>query len=305
VFNGVGEVSRVVIAPGADAALARAAVPDADWHWLAPGFPPIETPMTAIPVPTASLLRELDAELPRETALAVIVPSDLGGLDGERPLLSRAVDWHVVPGRSPHRGASEAEAITLAVRYAPAAEPALRYLRAAVDAMNAEGRTRYTLDAQPRSATLDAATRELVWLGSDPPSAIVQWIEAGGTALVDRQPNNAGVPIWRDAHGDVLARIDPRGEGRLVALRDAFSAESLPALLDADFPDRLRELLQGSAAAPTRAPADTARPGLRETKIAAAVNPASTKPLDPWLAMLVALLFLIERAIATRAREPT
>jgi hypothetical protein len=33
--------------------------------------------------------------------------------------------------------------------------------------------------------------------------------------------------------------------------------------------------------------------------------PAATKPIDPWLALLVAALFLIERFVATRPEPAT
>ena len=313
VMNEIATANRawVVVAPGADPSAARATIdaPGADWRWLAPGFPPIETTSVSTPVPTASLLRELDAQLPRGAALTVVVPSEIGGLDGERPQLSHAIDWRVVPGRMPLGEAVEpGDAVTLAVRYAPSSQPALKYLGAAVSALNARGPTRYSLDAQPQDVALDSATRDVIWLGADLPPAMTAWIEAGGTALVDHQPQSSGAPVWRDADGDVLARIESRGRGRIVTLTGAFSPQTLPALLDADFPQRLLALLQGPEAAPTRAPADVVRAG-QGTAIAtaaatASAMPASTKPLDPWLTMLVAMLFLIERVVATRTRAP-
>ena len=95
------QASRVLVAPGSDLAAARAAVTSsgADWRWLAPGFPSIETPAPTGSVPVASLLREADAALPASATLAVVVPEQLAGLDGERPILAHAVGWHVVPGR--------------------------------------------------------------------------------------------------------------------------------------------------------------------------------------------------------------
>lgn len=297
----------VVVAPGADTAAARATIdaPGADWRWLAPGFPPIETTLVSTPVPTASLLRELDAQLPRGAALTVVVPSEIGGLDGERPQLSRAVDWHVVPGRMPLGEATQSgDAVTLAVRYAPSSQAALTYLGAAVSALNASGPKRFSLDAQPQDVVLGSATRDVIWLGSDLSPAMTAWIEAGGTALVDHQPQSKGAPVWRDADGGVLARVEPRGRGRVVALTGALSPQALPALLDADFPQHLLALLQGPEAAPTRAPADVVRAGQGAATATASAMPASTKPLDPWLTMLVGVLFLIERVVATRTRAP-
>ncbi|MGH8173588.1 MAG: BatA domain-containing protein [Rhodanobacteraceae bacterium] len=297
----------VVVAPGADLGAARAEVSStgADWRWLALGFPPIEMSPPSGSIPVASLLREIDSDLPRETALTVIVPAELAGLDGERPVLSRNVDWHVVPGTMPVVNASDgSEPITLAVRYAPASELALRYIRAAVDAWNARDPGRYTLDAREDSASVGDSARWLIWLGSDPPSSVDEWIDRGGTAVVENRPNGAGVPVWRDAQARVLARVQPHGRGRVVALSGAFSPASLPALLDADFPSQLQNLLREAHAALTRAPADAMRPVAGADATTTAAISHSAKPLDAWLALLIAALFLLERVVATRERAP-
>jgi len=297
----------VVVAPGVDASAAREAVSasTADWRWLAPGFPPFASTSSSNAVPTMSLLRELDAELPSATKLSVIVPAELSGLDGERPKLSRAIDWHVVPGRMPASEAADAsQTIRLAVRYAPSSEPALKYLRAAAAALNTQGTARYELDAAPADAAIDASAHTLIWLGSEIPQTIAAWIEAGGTALVDHQSKTDGVPVWRDADGAVIARVQTRGRGRLIALAGELSPTTFPALLDADFPSRLRDLVQAPPAAPTRAQAEAMQPEQGASAANVAAMPSSTKPLDPWLALLIAALFAIERFVATRRREP-
>lgn len=303
----IAKPAWVVVAPGSELGAARGAVSidNAEWHWLAPGFPPIESPVPSASVPIASLLREIDADLPGDAKLAVVVPEEIAGLDGERPALSRDVDWHVVPGHMAADAASQSRGpIELAVRYAPSAEPMLKYLRAAAAALDARGSTRITLDAQPEDVALSGSARELVWLGSDLPPAIKSWVEAGGIALVETQPRAAGAPVWRDADGDVLARAQPLGSGRLVTLSAAFSPQGLPALLDADFPQHLFDLLHGPQAAPTRAPASELRPKHGTSTTPSAMR-TSAKPLDPWLVLLIASLFLIERVVATRPRAST
>ena len=303
----IAKPAWIVVAPGSELGAARAAVSieNADWHWLAPGFPAIESPAPSPSVPIASLLREIDADLPGDARLAVVVPEEIAGLDGERPTLSRDVDWHVVPGHMPADTASQSRGpIELAVRYATSAEPMLKYLRAAIAALDVRGSDRVTLDAQPQDVALSVSARELVWLGSDLPPAIKSWIEAGGTALVDNQLRAAGVPVWRDADGKVLARAQPLGSGRLVTLSAAFSPQALPALLDADFPQHLFDLLQGPQPAPTRAPASALRPKHGTSTPTSAMR-TSAKPLDPWLVLLIASLFLVERIIATRPRAAT
>jgi aerotolerance regulator-like protein len=295
----------VVVAPGSDIGAARSAVPidGADWRWLAPGFPAIETSAPSARVPVASLLREIDAELPRDAKLAVVVPEQIAGLDGERPVLSHAVDWHVVAGRTPSSAAAAPnEPTTLAVRYAPSAERSQRYLRAAVTALDAHGSDAYTLEADSQDVALRDGTRLLIWLGADPTPAIRAWIEAGGTAITDHAPRSTGAPVWRDAEGRVIARAEPLGRGRLVALSAALSPQTLPELLDADFPERLADLLRGAPPAPTAAPASAMRPAQSATVDATTALPSAAKPLDPWLALLIATLVLIERVVATRPR---
>jgi hypothetical protein len=299
--------ARVVVAPGADMSAARAGTADAgaDWRWLAPGFPSIESPAPSESVPVASLLRELDADLPRDTPLTVIVPAELAGLDGERAVLSRAIDWRVVPGRMADAAATKASAPSvIAVRYAAASEPALKYIRATVDAWNVREPGRYTLDAQEDSVAVGADARWLIWLGPDIPANVAAWIEQGGTALVANRADASGTPVWRDANGEVVAQSETRGRGRVIALPGAFEPATLPALLDADFPTQLHELLQGSAPPPTRAPASAVQPVSGGDAADASATVRSTKPLDPWLALLIAILFLAERAVATRERAP-
>ncbi|HKE47457.1 MAG TPA: BatA domain-containing protein [Rhodanobacteraceae bacterium] len=301
----IAKPAWVVVAPGSDIGAARGAVSieGADWRWLAPGFPAIETPAPSKEVPVASLLREIDAELPRDAKLAVVVPEQVSGLDGERALLSRAVDWHVVAGRAPSSAvAASNESTTLAVRYAPSAERSLKYLRAAVTALDAHGGDHYTLDAESQDVALHDGTRLLIWLGADPTPAIRDWIEAGGTAITDHAPRASGAPVWSDAEGNVLARAEPLGRGRLVALSAALSPQTLPELLDAEFPERLSDLLRGAPPAPTAAPASAMRPAQSTGVDAAASIPSAAKPLDPWLALLIAALVLIERVVATRPR---
>lgn len=301
----IAKPAWVVVAPGSDLGAARAAVSiaGADWRWLAPGFPAIESAPASGPLPTASLLREIDADLPRDARLAVVVPEEVAGLDGERPLLSRAIEWYVVPGRMPEPATSQNGTIELSVRYAPSAQARVAYLRAAITALSARESGRFELDAQPQNVAPGSASHELVWLGSAPSPAITAWIEAGGTAIVDDQSSATGAPIWRDAEGNVLARVQPLGRGRLVTLAAALSPATFPPLLDADFPQHLLDLLQGPPPAPTRASADGLRPVSATSAAQRATTLASAKPIDPWLALLIAALIVIERIVAMRSPE--
>jgi hypothetical protein len=307
VWQGAAPSARpwVVVAPGVALTDARAAAGgiDAEWHWLAPQFPHADAAVAVTEVPLASLLRELDAELPAGTALTVIVPDQLAGLDGERARLSRSVDWRIVPGRMTEAASPPADRIRVAARYARETEASLRYLRAAVAAWNQTEPGRYELDAQPADVPIAEATNWLVWL-APPAPALTRWLAQGGAALVANDADTNGEPLWRDAAGRVLATVVVDGGSRRIALRGALAPADLPLLLDAEFPDRLRAAFVGAAPAPTRAQAASVRPRADAGMTAvSARSPTSAHALDTWLAALIAGLFLIERFVATQRRE--
>lgn len=298
----------LLLAPGADRAAARAAVPDLDarGRWLAPGFPPLDTPPPSGTVPLASLLRELDAMLPKDATPTFIVPTELAGLDGERARLTHASTWRIVPGRMDVADAAAAAPIRFAVRYAPDAAASVVYLQAAVAAWNAREPGRYQLDAQPLAVPLPSDTRWLAWLGAPLSAQANAWIENGGTALLTHRSAAQGEPLWRDDGGRVLARIESIGRGRALDLPVALSPADLPLLPDAAFPDRLLAALQ-PLQPPTRALAAAVEPRREAAAEVQAAPPSAAqfRPLDAALALLIALLFVVERLIATqRAPEP-
>jgi hypothetical protein len=293
----------VFVAPGVEPAAARAAIggDGAQARWLAPGFPPLDQPLLEGALPSASLLREADAALPDGARLRVVVPRELAGLDGERVQLAHALDWQVVDGRAPDAAVVETAPIRFALRHALGDEAAARWLRAAVQAWNQREPGRYVLDEAPLDAPLDPGTQWLAWFAPELPAAVSNWIEAGGTALRVRQPDARGEALWRDGEGRVLARVSASGDGRIIALPAALEPAALPWLLDADFPERLLAALQGPATPPDRADAEAVQPRVATVEAAGAkAEPfASMRPLDAWLALLVAALFLVERFVAT------
>jgi len=111
--------------------------------------------------------------------------------------------------------------VEIAVRYAPSAEASLKYLEAAVDALNATGTRKYALDAEAQSAPIPDSANAVIWLGLEPTPALAAWIDAGGTAIVDHQPRATGAPAWRDADGEVIARAAPSGKfpARVLSVR--------------------------------------------------------------------------------------
>jgi hypothetical protein len=192
--------------------------------------------------------------------------------------------------------------LALAVRHAPSSEPALAYLRAAATALEADGSAKVGLDAAAQDAALPDASTTLLWLGSEPTPAVKSWIESGGTAIADHAPHARGAPVWRDSDGRVLARAEPLGRGRLIALDGALMPQTMPALLDADFPHRLLALVRGEPPAPTRASAVAMQPARsNDVASASAGSRAAPKPLDAWLVLAIAAVVLVERLVATRS----
>ena len=298
----------IVVAPGADLGTARArAGAGGEWHWLAPGFPRVGAVETPTSTPTTSLLRELDARLPADATLRVVVPETLGGLDGERARVGHALDWIVVPGSSPASPDAAREAVVLHVRYADNEASALVYLRAAVAAWNVREPDRYTLDAQPTTVALPDDAHWLVWLAPDFPSTLTSWLQRGGVTLAThRVAEEAAPPLWRGNDGSVLARTQSMGEGRLIALPRMFAPADLPLLLDSAFPDELIAALRGDQRAPDRAFAASVEPDRSGDAVSATAQYADggAISLDAWLALAIAALFALERVVATsRPRE--
>lgn len=281
-----------------------AAVPaTGERRWLAPGFPPLDRPVPAGRIPLASLLRQLDAELPVGVALTVVAPPVIDGVDAERPRLSRAVTWRVAG--SPPRNAPPAAAATppvppLVVRFAPGRAAAVAYLHAAAQAWQPLGRAP-AFDAGPASLPLPPISTGLVWLVPGPlPAAVDDWIRHGGTALLDAEvrgtPAATGT-IWRDDTGAALVTEAPLGAGRIRQLTRRLAPDALPQLLAPDFPKHLRALFAAPPSLPARVAASDFAP-----VTGGARYPMPARDVRPWLALLVAGLLLVERWLATARR---
>ena len=295
--------SRVLVHPALDAGAARAAFPDAppeaDWHWLAPGFPALVAVPAGTGVATASLLREADAALPANVALAVVVPEIVDGLDGERVALGRRVDWRIAPATPQAAAATPArEPLRLAVRHDADSASAVRYVQAAVAGWNARTPGGFSVDVATTDAPIPGDVRWLAWLAGEPPPDEPRWRSAGSVVLThgDAAPEGS-TATWRAADGAVLAWSAEAGEGRRVHLTGRMSPDTMPLLLDPDFPDRLHALFEGPDRPPARASAVAARPVLADTLPA-----PLPRPLDAPLIAMVVALFALERLLATGAR---
>jgi len=288
-------LARPVLTESADRTPVVTAVPGVDAGppaapkrniWLAPGFPPGDEPQPsclaqACP-PLFSLIRQLDAELPPDVPLTLIVPERLAGLDAERPRLSRAVTWKIVPGAMP---ASAAPPLRLHFILPAGSDPGLRYLRAAASALQSPGTPTQTIIVHIAAGPLPAHLRAAV--------------TEGATVLAAPGVTAAGVatPIWHDTDGQPLATMQRIGRGYLYRFTRRLDPAAMPILLDPDFPRQLAAMLApppppGRAMARDVAPITGAPPW-----------PVPARDLQPWLALAIAALFAAERWLATRRRR--
>lgn len=307
----------VVIVPGSDIGAAKNLPVDnnAQWHWLSTGFPEYETKPDSSSIPFSSLLRELDAQLPANVALTLVVPESLSGLDGERIRLSRKVDWKIVPaietnvvvggGDDEVIKDNDISTIRLAIRHDEKHLDESRYFRAAHAAWQVAKKPdeKDALDSANISSPLQQNSSALIWLAAgELPTNIREWTKKGGTLLVSKDAlvpeMQSGVSAWRNEHGISLILAAPLGQGRVLQWQQDLKPAAMPELLDADFPQRLTALLQTKPAAPTRAFATSQTP-----LTGAKAGPEAPQSLQVWLALLIAFLFLIERWFANAPRR--
>ncbi|MES2860440.1 MAG: BatA domain-containing protein [Pseudomonadota bacterium] len=299
VLWGVADDRRVVaVAPGTSAeTIAAATSADDRIVWLAPGFPAVGGPAPAPSSDLISLIRQLDADLAPETPIAILAPAVLNGVDAERPRLSRRIGWRIGPAIAAPTVRS-VRPPELSVRYAEEAETDVRYFRAAATAWTAAD-AQPAFDAAPTSQALDTQADALIWLapGALPPAAVV-WIRNGGAALVSletRAPVEGETTVaWRDPVGEPLAVVGRLGKGRVIRLTRPLEPAAIPQLVEPDFPEALLNMLT-----PPPAPARVAAADHAPLTGAVAYEQA---PFDtrPWLALIIALIFLGERWMATR-----
>jgi len=300
-----GAQAWLAVAPGADPAAARAQAPKgAHMLWLAPGFPERRPPPSGA-VQISSLLRELDADLPRDAALTVAVPAVLQGLDAERPRLSRAVAWRVLPGAAPTpavRPASDPAPPALVIRSAPSFEAGARYLRAAAMAW-APSRSAAAPDAGPASEPLPQGAHAIAWLVPGPlPAAMRERLARGAVILLASEAPIDGLgpatPLWRDAYGRPVVEGGGFGQGRWRRFARPLDSETMPQLLAPDFPTRLAALLTDPSPPPALAQARDLHP-----LIGARAGDPPAADLTSILAMCAVVIFALERWLATRRRR--
>ena len=266
--------------------------------WLAPGFPALDTPAPAGAMPVASLVRELDADMPAGAPLTVLVPPVIAVADAERPGVTRVVRWQVVPGRVAIATPRPPERLAIAIRAAPGVE-GLHYLRAAVAALLSSD----SVDVAPTSAPLPRTGVMIWWAPGDIPDAVWDWTARGGRLLVPsgaNLPSGPVVTVWRDELAAPLAEAVGVRRGRIIRFTRPLVPAAMPVLLDAGFPESLGTLVRTAPLPPTRIAAQDYAPERVATNASAMEAP---RDLQPWLAVALAVLFLLERWLATRRRR--
>ncbi|MEG0183571.1 MAG: BatA domain-containing protein [Stenotrophomonas sp.] len=281
-----------VVAPGLDAIALRGADEDGTWHWLAPGFPPIGQAPAPSPATLPSLLRELDAQLPAGTALAVHVPDPLPGLDGARLQLSRDVQWHPQP--LPIIAPQAATAPPRLRVHSDAAAPARHWLGALQRA--------WGMQTPPASLPQDALPErgEIgVWSSSEAlPANWQAWLHDGGSVVTAAKPTAKATVLLRDTDGVPLLWQQRIGQGRLLSLTGEWNTASNAALRDPELP---RSLLLALQPLPPPRVGDAQDHAPHRTALPAA-EPAVREP-TAWLLLAIVLLFALERWMASSARR--
>lgn len=290
-FGTADDRPYIAIVPGAD----PTGVSLKDAHWITPGFLRATEAAPTGEQPTASLIRQLDSELPAGTPLTIVVPQAMSGTDADRLHLSRKVTWRIVGGAAPYRAPTSAPPPTLIIRHDARHPSELRYLSAVARAWQ-DGAT----DVGDLDVPFPNTNKTLAYLsGGTIPARVLDHVRAGGTTLLPHDallpPESTLVPVWRDDDSTPIAEAVAIGSGRLIRFTRPLAPATLPALLDADFPAELRALILLPTTAPTRVRAQDYAPDV--------VDRAFDPPpigLRPWLALCIALAFAVERWIATR-----
>ena len=296
----IGSAARspwVAVTPGVDPSRAAALVrAGAHGVWLAPGFPALDRPSPTGPIPFGSLLRELDANVPTAARLTVLVPPVIETADAERPRLRHVVGWRIVPGRMTARAPERDVPLALAMRGAAGAG----YLHAALTALLPPGGT---LDTAPVTASLPRGGT-LAWMAPGlVPQSVTQWARRGGMLLLPvtaTLPDGPATIAQRDAVGAPLVEAVGIGRGRALRFTRPLAPSAMPELADAGFPAMLGRLLRRPRREPARVAAIDYAPtaGVPPTSVA-----VESSALAPWLAVLIAALFVGERWLATRRRR--
>lgn len=299
----------LAVVPGvSDAVVSNARQEGERVVWLAPGLPQYSAGASVAAGANASLLRELDAALPKRDTLRVLVPQVIDGLDATSIVLSRAVDWEVAGdsvGKSPHApplanpDPADRSVRRLALRYEHANDPALRYLRAAIAAWSESKNLVATLDEAAIGAPLPSPVDAVVWIGAAGDDHLHTIARDGAVVLqIPSVVGDASTPAATTFDAAWPPSATHVGQGRLLHSPMPLTPQHVAALQSADFPVQLHRVLFGEGPSPSRAKAVDVAPQVDATLLHEAVK----TPLRDVLVWVIAMLFLLERIVANGRR---
>jgi hypothetical protein len=290
-----------------------------------------------------SLLAERLATVQHTGEVHVFALGAAGQFPDAPPAFGSTLTWHIdraagypATGTATPAGGRFAQ-LAIQLLHAPGREADAARIQLALEALATHRNLALSLDRgptsrppRPPSATTEAEQRIMIWLGDAPaPQDLVRaW--GDGVWLEDRPANPAtvrsearlphfpqlhamtrragpadgiaeteAVPWW-NADGQPLLLETRLGQTRRLVYQGRLDDDGLVA--NAAFPEALFRLLLGEAAWGAgfdRAPADPTAVLTRENT--ASTGPA--RPLAPWLALAIALLFVLERWLSERPRR--
>jgi hypothetical protein len=185
----------------------------------------------------------------------------------------------------------------VAVAGEPATPQAVRRLNALLAVWQAQAADRVQA-SRIETVANEARIDTLLWASSEPlPAAWQAWLEHGGRVLhLASADDTDAATLWRSSAGTEL-RTRRVAAGELRSLDCALQPACLPELFDAQFPQTVIDWLSRRPDPPHLA--DTAQ--MRPSEDGPPPVPPG-EPLAPWLGLLAATLFAMERWLSSAGR---
>lgn len=272
--------------PGVSPAALASATPADRSLWLLPNFPDSDRPPAGDVTQAASLLRQLATEVPPNDRLSVLVPAELSGLDADALSLARPVQWELAKEAPPEVTPGP---LVLAVRL-EANAAASPWLEAALAAWQQDPELATRIDRGDADRLVPEQAKAVLWLGNQPAPRFaakpVPWLQI---------PTESPLPTEaQSVHQALPWESIGAGNARLLA---PLTPAAIPTVLDPDFPHQLHALLFQREPRPSSAPAASIVP-----TVSVQAQPRSTLELHDVIALLIAVLLLLERWVASGRR---
>lgn len=293
----------VLLHPAIDPALLPATLRDSsELRWWAPGFPRLDASRPGADSASLSLLRQYEAELAAAQPLQVWIPDWSEVADGQLATFSRSLDWQLQPAAPP---LTSAQAPLRVWRAGPApAEQA--WLDLALQLLAENEAQQAAVVALPElgasglpAGPLQAGDTLVWWPAEAPHESLLSWVRDGGQLLwaapcLDCDQQRGWQALWRSTDAERALWTRPLGAGRILRLNVALDPSRFPELLEARFPEWLHGWLL-----PDFTPQRIDSAVLQSVAGNGRSAPLPVDwPLTPPLALLLALLWLVERIVA-------